>query len=175
MRRLFLPDCYVEQFHKINIDHLKKNHIKVLICDVDNTLAAHDTLEMDEVVRQFLRQVTEAGIQVAIVSNNRKKRVATYVGDNNYYFISNAKKPLPFAFRTIKKHFGVAYKQMAMLGDQLLTDILGGNALGVYTILTNPLVNRDINWTKINRQIERFVYWQLKKHYDFRKGVYYDK
>lgn len=174
MHHLFLPDCYVEQFDKINIEHLQSKNIKVLICDIDNTLAAHDSIYMNDVVRQFLLRVKEAGIEVALVSNNSKKRVTAYVGDHGYLHISSAKKPLSSAFRRVKHHFHAEYNEMAMLGDQLLTDILGANRLGIYTILTKPLVHQDLNWTKINRVVEVFIYKYLEKHYDFRKGVFYD-
>lgn len=175
MHRLFLPDCYVEQFSKVNIENLLHKKIKVLICDIDNTLAAHDSPYMDEAVRQFLMNVKNAGIEVAIVSNNTKKRVSTFVGEHGFFYVGDAKKPLSFAYRKIRSHYGVQFSEMAMLGDQLLTDILGGNLLGIYTILTKPLVEQDINWTKINRVIEKYIYRILEKKYEFRKGVYYDK
>ncbi len=175
MRHLFLPDCYIEHFSKLNLDMLHNHGIRVLICDVDNTLAAHDVVMMDQEVQQFVQRVQDAGIIVAIVSNNSKARVSQFVGTNDFYFISNAKKPLHFAFRAIQRRFQVQVKEMAMLGDQLLTDMLGANTYGMRSILTKPLVERDIAWTRINRIIEQVVYGYLKKRYRFEKGVYYDK
>lgn len=174
MHHLFLPDCYVEHFSNLNIAHLKEKQIRVLICDIDNTLAAHDCPTMDHAVTAFLQQVEASGIQVAIVSNNNKKRVSLFVGTSQYFFVSNAKKPLAKAFRKIQQRFDVSKQEMAMLGDQLLTDILGANRYGIHSILSKPLVESDIAWTKVNRVVEQVIYRYLEKHYEFKRGVYYD-
>ena len=63
-------------------------------------------------------------------------------------------------------------QECAVVGDQLLTDILGGNRMHMTTILTTPLVQRDITWTRLNRLVEQQLYRLLEKKKKLKRGVY---
>jgi predicted HAD superfamily phosphohydrolase YqeG len=53
-----------------------------------------------------------------------------------------------------------------VVGDQVFTDILGGNRSGLFTILVKPLARREFVGTKINRTLEliilHFLFKKLK-------------
>jgi len=53
--------------------------------------------------------------------------------------------------------------QVAVVGDQVFTDILGGNRLGLYTILVCPLNKKEFIGTRVVRQVEKAVLNRLKR------------
>ena len=155
--KLFKPDYYVKSFDTIQIERLKKNKIKVLLCDI-----------------QFIRWMESNGIQVALCSNAPKKRATRFsekLGLKTYWFSC---KPFPFCFWRVKKDFHVHANEIALIGDQIYTDILGGNFSGLYTILSDPIAVKDRNVTKVFRVFEKLVYYHLEKRNELNRGEYDD-
>lgn len=173
MIKLFIPKMYVRSFKTLSLEALWEKGIKVLICDIDNTLAPHDVEVPGEEAIKFINRAKEIGFKVAIASNNTKDRVALFTKDLDIFYINSALKPFPFVFIRIARHFHVSLSQMAMMGDQLLTDMLGANLVGVYTVLSSPLVLRDIPITKMNRKVENRIYELLEKKNLLKKGDYF--
>lgn len=172
--KLFTPKYYIHQYDVVTANYLKKQGISVLLCDIDNTLVAHDVALPDERVIMFLKRMIDAGIQVIFVSNNVEDRVKTFVeacGIQTAYYAFSM-KPLSKTYRKILKEYGYQRKEVAMLGDQLMTDILGANWMGFYTILTAPVVQRDLSFTKINRIFESMVFYLLRITGRLKKGDY---
>ncbi|MBR3839918.1 MAG: YqeG family HAD IIIA-type phosphatase [Erysipelotrichales bacterium] len=174
MIKLFLPKMYIKNFQCLNLESLKAKGIKVLICDIDNTLAPHDEAKPTETAVAFIEKAKSMGFKIAVVSNNTKARVSTFCDGLDVFYVNSAKKPLPFGFIKIRKHFGVEKHQIAMLGDQLLTDMFGANFYGVFPVLTSPLVIRDIAITKFNRKLENKVFDALAKKKMLVRGEYYE-
>lgn len=172
---LFLPDYYVSSFEKIDLDKLKKQGIKLLCCDIDNTLVAYNDPDSNAKVKAFLQKVQDAGISVALLSNARKSRARRFsedLGVEKVYALSF--KPLQHNFKKVMQHFGVKPEETALLGDQLFTDMLGGHIAGVYTILTAPITQKDKWDTRINRFFEGFIYRHFEKTNQFHKGDFDD-
>lgn len=174
MIKLFVPKVYVKSFKLLSLAKLKEKGIKVLICDIDNTLAPHDMAKPSEEAIKFLEEAKALGFKVAVASNNTKERVATFCEGLDVFYSYSSLKPLPFVYFKVARHFGVSTSQMAMLGDQLLTDMLGANLARVFTVLSSPLVLRDIPITKMNRKVENIVYSQLEKKNLLKKGDYFE-
>ena len=86
-----------------------------------------------------------------------------------------ARKPLPHTYRRMMRDAGCRPQAIAVLGDQLLTDMLGANHIGFFTILTTPVATRDLRVTKVNRIFEAMVFEVLKRQGKLRKGEYYDE
>lgn len=172
---LLKPKYYVSNFEHISIDRLKRNGIKLLLCDIDNTLVSYDEAHPSRSVVAFIDKVKRAGIEVALCSNATKERATRFSKDLNvsktYYF---SMKPLPRNFIKAMKSHGLKANQVAIIGDQMFTDILGGNLSGLYTILTAPIAVKDRGVTKINRFFENIVYSVLEKKGDFKKGEFDD-
>ncbi len=172
---LFRPDYYVSNFENINIDRLKKRGIRLLLCDIDNTLVAFNDPESNEKVKRFLRKVEENGILVALCSNAapaRAKRFARDLDVDKVYYLSF--KPLSRNIKKAMKHYNVSPNQTALLGDQLMTDMLGGHLAGIYTILTAPIIEKDKWDTQINRFFEGFIYRHFEKKNILKKGEFDD-
>lgn len=174
MLRLFVPNMYIKNFQCLNLEKLRSMGIKVLICDIDNTLAPHDESKPTDGAIQFINTAISMGFHIAVVSNNTKERVRTFCEGLDVYYVPSARKPLAKGFRRIRKHFHVEKNEMAMMGDQLLTDMLGANHYGIFTILSSPLVIRDIAITKFNRQFENKLFDMLANHKLLVKGEYYE-
>lgn len=172
MKKFFAPDYYIKTYRDLNIERLKQRGIKVLVCDIDNTLVAHDIKTPDEDVKAFIQRVKDAGMQVVLVSNNVKERVDLFAKDLHVKTYPFARKPLKGTYRKMMQDSGCGKQEIAVLGDQLLTDMLGANRIGFYTILTNPVAKKDLTCTKINRVFENMVYKVLKFRGKLVKGEY---
>ena len=172
MRKLFTPDYYIKNFQSLDLNRLLERNIKVLVCDIDNTLVAHDEADPSEAVKAFVQSVKAKGIQVVLVSNNVKERVERFAKELDVKTYPFAQKPLKKTYLKMMKDANCAPDEIAVLGDQLLTDMLGANRVGFYTILTNPVAQKDLTCTKINRFFENMVFEVLKLQGKLHKGEY---
>ena len=123
-------------------------------------------------IPELLSYLQDAGIQIVFISNNVEERVATFAKGLNIPFYPFAMKPLPKTYRKMLKDFHVKRDVVAVLGDQLMTDILGANVMRFYTILTAQVVERDLSFTKVNRVFENIVFSLLKVTGKLVKGEY---
>ncbi|MCF0245813.1 MAG: YqeG family HAD IIIA-type phosphatase [Ileibacterium sp.] len=168
---LLKPDYYIQNFKTIDLSRLKAQGIRLLLCDIDNTLTAFDSSSADLDVQKFIRDVEEAGIQVALMSNNVAKRTDDFAKNNGVKKVySFSLKPFPFTFKKAMKQYKTTPDQTAIIGDQLFTDILGGNLSGLYTILSAPISERERPDTAIMRALENAVYWYYNKKNIFKRG-----
>ena len=136
-------------------------NIKGLILDVDNTLTTHDNPIPLDGVKNWLKEMQSAGIKMMIVSNNSAERVTPFAEMLGLDFVPNGKKPLSKGFREAVKIMGLHKKQIAVIGDQLFTDILGGNLFKIKTILVTPIELEKKGFLKFKRIIEK----PILKHY----------
>ena len=83
-------------------------------------------------------------------------------------------KPFKKSFQEIMKKYRLAKEEICIIGDQLFTDILGGNKVGIKTCLVNPLTEEDFIFTKIFRMSERIVFKVLANKSILTKGEYYE-
>ncbi|MFK2824442.1 YqeG family HAD IIIA-type phosphatase [Bacillus sp. B190/17] len=157
MLKKFLPSKHVKSIFHITPQDLTARGIKAIITDLDNTLVAWDRPDATPELLEWFKEMREAGIKVLIVSNNNKKRVSTFSHPIDIPYIFEARKPMGRAFRQAVKILGVKKEETVVIGDQLLTDIFGGNRNGFYTILVVPVAQTDGFWTKFNRRIERRI------------------
>lgn len=157
MLNLFLPDKHVQSIYDIKPDYLKKEGKKGIIVDLDNTLVPWNVETATEKVITWLEEMKEAGIQVTIFSNNNEERVTFFAEPLGMPYIYKANKPLQGAFRRTRREMQLRRDEIVVVGDQLLTDVLGGNRAGLFTILVVPIVQSDAAITKFNRRLERMI------------------
>lgn len=157
MLNLFLPKKQVHTIFDIEPSLLKTKGIKGIIVDLDNTLVPWNVAHATDEVIDWIRKMEEVDIKVTIFSNNNKERVTVFAEPLGTDFIYKAKKPLPRGFNVAKKKMNLKRDEIAVIGDQLLTDILGGNLNRFYTILVTPLVQSDARITTFNRNLERII------------------
>ncbi|MGI6364905.1 MAG: YqeG family HAD IIIA-type phosphatase [Bacillota bacterium] len=162
MLKKLTPDLYVKSIYHIDLDDLQRRGIRAIITDLDNTLVAWDDPLPNQRLIAWLKGAQAKGFSVYIVSNNSRDRVQKFARAFGVPAISKAIKPRRGAFRTACEAMGVEPKEAAIVGDQVFTDVLGGNRLGAYTILVVPVSDREFFGTKIMRMLERLVLRRLK-------------
>ncbi|SEO33077.1 hypothetical protein SAMN04488134_106103 [Amphibacillus marinus] len=163
MLKRFLPDQYVRSIFEITPEHLKDKGVKGVITDLDNTLVAWNQAHATPMVLDWFKRMEEGGIEVTIISNNKKDRVALFSEPLNRPFVYRAKKPLKKAFIKATRAMGLKRSEVVVIGDQLMTDVFGGNRGGFHTILVVPIVATDDKATKFNRQLERRILNYFKR------------
>lgn len=155
MKNLLKADAYVNSIFDITPEMLKNKGIYGLILDIDNTMVATHIKEADEKVINFIKSLKECGIKAIIVSNGRKKRVELFCEPLGIEFLYKAHKPLGGAFKKAIEIMGLPSDKVAILGDQLFTDVLGGNIKGIHTILVRPIDLDEPFFIKFKRIFER--------------------
>lgn len=160
----FVPSLYVPSIYSIDLELLRRRGIKGILFDLDNTLARWDDLEAPHQLIDWVERLKASGFRMVIVSNNNRKRVADFTAPLKVPYIARAKKPLLSAYRKALLLLQLKREEVAVVGDQLLTDILGGNRMGLYTILVVPVAPTDGFVTRINRFVERKVLRWMKEN-----------
>lgn len=157
MLELFLPNEQKKSIFELKPEDLKMKGIKGLIVDLDNTLIPWNQAFATKEVKEWFQLMTTNDIKLLVISNNQVDRVTTFAYPINIPYIGRAKKPLPKVFLKASKILNLKTNEVAIIGDQLLTDVLGGNLVGHYTILVDPLVRSDAPVTQFNRKIESLL------------------
>ena len=152
-----LPDIKLDRVTEITIELLKKNGINALILDVDNTLSTHHGQQLTEGLEEWLETMRENGIKLTILSNSTDKRLSPFAAKIGLDYISLGLKPLPFGYLRALKALGTTKKETAIVGDQVFTDTVGGNIVGINTILLTPIKPESSPRFKLKRRIEKKV------------------
>lgn len=168
----FYPYSYVKNIYDIDYNKLKKQGIKCLIFDLDNTIALIDQKLVEEKTIKLFSKL-EKDFKLVIISNNVKNRVSDYAKKLNCDYVSFALKPLLHGYRKIKRKYNFKNNEMCMIGDQLVTDILAGNRFSCVTVLVDPMGKKDLKVTSINRFIENKILNYYEKNKLMKKGEYY--
>ena len=170
----YIPDIYAKSIYDIDYDNLISRGIKCVLFDLDNTLVPPRAKSVSRKLADFMKQVKKLNIHFVIYSNSRKKRVSDIAQKLDLEYFHLVRKPYRGKIDKIIKKYEYNQSEIAIVGDQLLTDVLFGNKIGITTILVNPLSLNDKFFTKFNRMRERKIYKKLYKNNLFVKGKYYE-
>ncbi len=155
---LLKPDVKLRGITDITVELLKKHDIKALLLDVDNTMSTHHGTILTEGLMEWIRKMQDSGIKLMVLSNSKRFRIEPFATRIGLPFISLGCKPLPTGYLRGVKRLCEKRKNVAIVGDQIFTDVLGGNAVGVKTILLTPIKLED-GWSfKIRRKLEKKLY-----------------
>ncbi len=157
MLDLLRPDQYFRSLYHVDFDQLIEMGIRGIVFDLDNTLVAWGNDSISEELVSKVNQLRQLGLKMCIVSNNLGGRVAAISRALGIPATSGALKPFRWAYAKALEILGTGSGETALIGDQLFTDILGGNLAGLYTILVDPISNREFATTKIIRRFERIA------------------
>lgn len=154
---MIYPKEYLDSVKEISIELLEKNHIKGLILDVDNTLIDFDK-KMPDGVEEWAQNLKKVGIKLCILSNSNKVDKVKGVADKlEIPFLYFAKKPFKSGFKKAKAVLGLEAENIAVVGDQIMTDVIGANRSHMFSILVKPIEEKDYLLTKIKRPLERLI------------------
>lgn len=163
MFKFLYPDMFVNSIYDINAEQLKKKGIKALLFDIDNTLVPMYQKDADEKVVQYIKTIQEKNFKVGIVSNAAQKRVDRFNKDINIHTVYRAGKPGIKAMVQAGRHLGYEPEEVALIGDQIFTDIAGGNKAGMTTILVKPIHKSESPHIRLKRVLEWFILQSYKK------------
>lgn len=156
---LFYPKIYCSSIYQINLDLLKERKISGLLLDLDNTLIAWKEKEIDKELMNWINRLKEENFKICIFSNSyfRKRRVCNIAKKLEVPAVASAFKPFPFNFYKAFKMLNISPTEAGVIGDQIFTDVLGGNIVGAFTILVKPKSKDEFILTKFIRLLEKLV------------------
>ncbi len=155
------PDLYLNSVIDINATLLKKNKLEALILDVDNTLIDYYKNLIDG-AEDWCENLKSEGIKCIILSNsNKKEKVETVAKKLGIKYVMFAKKPLKSGFKKALEKLEMKPEQVAVVGDQIFTDVVGAKRMKMFSILVKQVGEKDIFITKVKRPIENAI---IKKY-----------
>lgn len=162
--KLLYPRMYVPSVICIDPEDLYIRGIRCVLFDLDNTVVPRDETVPPPGVICWINRLKEKGIKICVVSNNGPGRIVRVSGMESVPAVCRAVKPRRQPFQKAMEMLGVRAEETAVVGDQIFTDIFGGNRLGLFTILVTPMPGREYWATElINRRLESFVIKRIKK------------
>ena len=160
---LFTPTYYAKSIYDIPMSFYKENNIKILFCDLDNTLDAFYEKEPTERAVNLVKELEANDIRLIITSNNHGDRVTNYANKLNVVCHYSTKKPLGYKLRRFIRNNNFNKDEIVMVGDQLLTDVICSKNTKIRVILTEPVVKTDLPVTKVNRFFDKIIRRFMKK------------
>lgn len=157
MFKALIPNESYNSIHDIDLISLYKKGYRNILIDVDNTILPWNSNEISANLRKWIKQSEVIGFSVFLFSNSSPSRIGKLAQMLNISAIPKGGKPFSFAFRRALKYIRGNRNNTIMIGDQIFTDIWGGNLCGLYTILVNPISTREFWGTKVNRFLERLL------------------
>lgn len=168
-----VPKMYQESIYAVDYDFLKKKGIRCLLFDLDNTCVGYREKKPNLGLKKLFGSLKKKGFRVIIFSNASKKRLEPF-GVLGIECHSSSKKPFSFHFKKLLHKYSYKREEVCIIGDQLFTDIIGGNRVGIWTCLVDPLSSEDFFLTKILRKMEGFAFWWMRRKGILKRGEYYE-
>ena len=155
-----VPDRLYRRYEEITPAYLKSRGIKLLMSDLDFTLATKSTRQPNHYLREWIAALKAEGISFVIVSNNRSgERVTEFCADLGVGYQGHAGKPSTKGLKAAMKRSGVSAAHAAMLGDKLLTDVLAAKRAGVLALMVEPVGGAVTTWQKVLHALQEPFKW----------------
>lgn len=170
----YIPDVYQKSIFTIDYDCLMDRGISYLLMDLDNTIAPINMKTPNDKIKDLFKELDEKGFKVIIFSNTTVSRVRKFAEVLNVEYYAKCFKPFAKSYLKVIANDDLNISSIACIGDQLFTDVYGGNRMGMTTVLVNPISQKDCFITTFNRLREKAVYKKLRDNNLFTKGKYYE-
>ena len=160
----FKPDYFIDSLSELPAELLLRNNIKLLLIDIDDTLTKDRSQNIDSQTLDWILSMQKSGLKLFLISNNFYRRVRPFADKVSLPFIYLSCKPLPvgFLWALIKTH--IKRENTLIIGDQIFTDILGANLVGVKSVLVEPKSTSKKFFMKFKRTIETHIKSNLEKN-----------
>ena len=152
---IFRPTYVFNDITGITPKFLKRKHIKGIVLDIDNTLTTHNNPVPPLSSMDWLARVKKAGIKLIIVSNNKPPRVEPFAQLLDLEYVANGRKPLTYGINEAVRRMGFEKCDIAAIGDQIFTDIMGANLAGIRSCFVYPLEPETSLPFRFKRTIEK--------------------
>ena len=163
----FMPDIICETVYDIDFDSLRRKNIKGLIFDIDNTLVSYKQKTPTNDIINLMKKLAEASFTVCFVSNNNKERVDIFNSEFNYFSFPEARKPFKKSMKNALEAMRLANTDIAVIGDQIFTDIIAAKRIKSTAILVTPIEPVETFFFGFKRFLEkpliRRYYKKLKR------------
>ncbi len=164
MFEILKPTYYVAQLKHVPLVELKSSGIKGLIIDLDNTITYWNSNDLNQDIFTWFKELKGIDFKSCLVSNNNHERVSKVAEQLKIPFVSSAGKPFRKAFLKGMQVLNTKPSETAVIGDQIFTDVLGGNRSNLLTVLVMPLDQNEFIGTRFMRQMEKLVLKKITKH-----------
>ena len=151
----YLPDFCYDNIYQLTPAFLEEQGIRVLICDIDNTLEPYEEPCPTEKLRLWIDDMMSHGIRFALVSNNHEPRVERFNRELQFFAIYESGKPSSEPIKAAIKALGAEPSECAVLGDQIFTDVLAGKRAGIRAILVKPIRDKNTRSLRLRRRMEK--------------------
>ena len=159
----FIPFAHAQSIYEIDPEFFKRNGVKTLFIDLDNTLDSYKARVPQERTINMVNKIKETGVIPVIISNNRPERVSGYANALGIEFLASARKPFS---KRIKKELAkrnLTNEEVMLVGDQMMTDVQAARGAKIRVVLTEKIVKEDQWTTHINRIFDRPIRRYHKK------------
>ncbi len=160
---MFKPTWWLKSVLEIDEKFIRENHLRGFILDLDNTLSMHGSPAAEQGICEWLEEMRLLGMKLTVLSNNTKKRVEPLATELGLDYIAFGCKPLTAGISRALRKMRLPKKTVALVGDQIFTDILGGNLKRMPTILVEPFHMEDKITFRLKRGLENIVFKREKK------------
>ena len=160
---IFVPQYLFKDVTKITLDFLRAHGIKALVLDVDNTLTGHDSQHLREDISAWLYMMKESGILLMLASNNTESRVKPFAKKLGIPFASFCCKPSPRWLSIARNKWNLPKENIALVGDQVFTDMLAGHLYGVKVLMVRPMYEDHKPTVRFKRVLEKPLIMQYYK------------
>ena len=154
MCALLRPHLIYETLDAVPPDELLRRGVRLVLLDIDNTLAPYTRQTAGDVLRAWAEAMRGAGLTLYLLSNNKGTRPETFAAELDLPYLKRAKKPSPEAARSIMAELNVSPKETAIVGDQIYTDMLCAHRCGCLAVLIEPIELHNI-WLRLRYWAER--------------------
>ena len=157
MLKRFFPSEYADSIRQINYKKLYQEGYRGILFDIDNTLVPYDMEHPNKEIIDLFENIKKMGFKIALVSNNNKIRVTTFNEKLKVFAIHKALKPMTRNLKRAMQAIKTNKKNTVLVGDQIFTDIYGGNRIKIKTILVVPIAEKEEWFTRIKRNTEKKI------------------
>ena len=138
----FFPKKVVRSTYSINFKKYYKNGYRGVLFDIDNTLVPHGEAADDKAIA-FFQKLRDLGFKFCLISNNKEERVKSFADKVGAPYIFDAHKPSTDGYNKAMEIIGTDINETIFVGDQVFTDVFGGNRASLYTILVRPIHKKE--------------------------------
>lgn len=155
--KLLKPDLCVDRLPEIDIGFWYNKGIRCILIDLDNTVALWKHPVFTDEAGDFIARARQTGITVVLFSNAPERRVREAAWNAGISYYAYTRKPFPYRYHKAIADLSLSKTEVMAIGDQVFTDVLGGNLAGCTTVLTSPISEREYSATRVMRLMERLL------------------
>lgn len=162
MFKKLYPKKVVRSVYSINFKRYYKMGFRGILFDIDNTLVPHGHKAEEKTVN-FFRKLESIGFKFCLISNNNEERVKPFADTVGAPYIFDAHKPATKSYNDAMNIMKTDMEETIFVGDQVFTDVFGGNRANMYTILVRPIHPKEEIQIVIKRYLEKVVMWKYAR------------